>query len=191
MLYPHISRDLSKRLWFCYNLLPLLERFTTAEMRQHPELGYMYAYSLVHARRIHAAEQIISMLDTAADGGSIMLTSTGEPLSGYVAALRSMIHFSKRETELGLFYMKQAESELSGPGKLHRASLYFHPYTSSILGGKYGHYGVLKSARGTYEYCLPRWGRQDTAYSILLVGMGECCYEPVMGGAPGGAGATD
>lgn len=160
------------------NLLPLLERFTEAEMRQRPELGYMYGLSLIHARRIHAAEQIANMLDAAAaDGRSVTLASTGEPLSGYLAALRSMIHFSKRETDLGLFYMKQTESELSGPGKLHRSSLYFHPYTSSILGGKYGHYGVLKSALVTYEYCLPRWGRQDTAYAVMLVGMGECCYE--------------
>lgn len=160
------------------NLLPLLERFTEAELRQWPGLAVLYADTLIHARRIHAAEHITDLLiDVVSGNGSATLTSTGEPLNGYLAALRSMIHFSRRETDLGLFYMKQTQSELSGPGQLHRHSLHFHPYTASLLRGKYSHYGVLRSALATFEYCLPLWGRQDTACAVIWIGLGECYYE--------------
>ncbi|MFC4597413.1 LuxR C-terminal-related transcriptional regulator [Cohnella hongkongensis] len=161
-----------------HNLQPLLEQFAEAELLRHPGLAVMYADTLIHARRINAAERIVDLLSgTLGENPKAAFSPTGEKLSGYVAALRSMIHFSRRETELGLHYMAQAAEELEGPGKLHRHSLYFHPYTASLLRGKYGHYGVLKSARATCEFGMPRWGRQDTAYAVMLICMGECGYE--------------
>lgn len=160
------------------NLQPLLERFTEAELRRQPGLAVMYADTLIHARRINAAERIVDLLiGVIADNPQATFSSTGEKLSGYVAALRSMIHFSRRETDLGVQYMVQVGEELQGPGMLHRHSLYFHPHTASLLRGKYGHYGVLKSALATCEFCMPRWGKQDTAYAVMLICMGECRYE--------------
>jgi len=88
-----------------------------------------------------------------------------------------MVHFSKRETELGLFYMEQTGRELDGPGVFHRQLLHMNPYMAPILLGKYGHYGVLKSALTTFEYCVSRWGAQDAAYAVILIGLGECYYE--------------
>lgn len=160
------------------HLNPLLEQFTEAELLRQPGLAVMYADTLIHARRINAAERIVDLLSgVMADSPEMTFSPTGEKLSGYVAALRSMIHFSRRETDLGLSYMTQAAEELEGPGKLHRHSLYFHPYAASLLRGKYGHYGVLKSALVTCEFCMSRWGRRDTAYAVMLICMGECCFE--------------
>ncbi|WP_135554824.1 LuxR C-terminal-related transcriptional regulator [Paenibacillus cymbidii] len=163
------------------NLKLQLERFTEAELTERPGLAVMYANKLIHARRINAAEHVVNLLnEVVAEDPDILFPPTGERLNGYLASLRSMIHFSRRETDLGLKYMIRAADELGGPGKLHRHALYFHPHTASLLRGKYGHYGVLQSARVTCEYCIPRWGRQDTAFAVMLVCMGECCYEEGM-----------
>ncbi len=160
------------------NLVPLLEQFTESEFIHWPTLAIVYANALLHTRRIHAAERIVDLLlPLVAAHPDATLPATGEPMSGYIAALRSMIHFSKGETESGLFYMEQVERELAGPGWLHRHSLYIPPYTASILCGKNGHYGMLQSALITFEYCLPRWGGQDTAFAVILIGLGECYYE--------------
>ncbi|OXS53812.1 hypothetical protein B1A99_28335 [Cohnella sp. CIP 111063] len=159
-------------------LLPLLERFTEAEFERWPGLLFMYAELLIHARRIHAAEHAADRLAAiiAADP-NVKLPSTDEPLCGYLSALRSMIHFSKGEAELGIAYMERTARELEGPGRLHRHSVFLHPYTASILRGKFAHYGVLPSALATFEYCLPRWGRQDTSFAVIRIGLGECYYE--------------
>ncbi len=155
-----------------------LARFTKAELIRYPGLAIILADSLIHARQIHRAEQVLSLLDSiVADDPQVTFTPTSEPLHGYLAALHSMIHFSKRETDLGLFYMQKTAELLGGPGQLHRHSLYFHPYTASLLRGKYGHYGVLESAIATCEFGLPRWGRKDTSYAVMLICLGECRYE--------------
>ncbi|WP_164821572.1 LuxR C-terminal-related transcriptional regulator [Paenibacillus koleovorans] len=160
------------------HLKQLLERFTKAELTMYPELAVMLANSLIHARQIHVAEQVLGLLNAVvADKPQAILASTNEPLNGYLAALHSMIHFSRSETELGLLFTQQAAELLGGPGQLHRHSLYFQPYTASLLRGKYGHYGVLKSAIATCEFCMPRWGQKDTAYAVMLICMGECLYE--------------
>ena len=159
-------------------MIPLLERFTEDELQARPALLFLYAHSLIYARRIHAAEHAVERLAAIlADAPNTVLPSTGEPLAGYCSALRSMIHFSRGETEAGLAYMEQTARELKGPGRLHRHSLYFHPYTASLLRGKLAHYGVLRSALATFEYCLPRWGLRDTSYAVIRIGLGECLYE--------------
>lgn len=155
-----------------------LARFTKAELTKYPGLAIMFADSLIHARQIHRAELVLSLLDAVvADNPQAAFTPTNELLNGYLAALHSMIHFSKRETDLGLFYMQKTAELLGGPGQLHRHSLYFHPYTASLLRGKYGHYGILESAIATCEFGLPRWGRKDTSYAVMLICLGECRYE--------------
>lgn len=155
-----------------------LARFTEAELTKYPGLAIILADSLIHARQIHRAEQVLSLLDAiVADDPQVTFTPTNEPLNGYLAALHSMIHFSKRETDLGLFYMQKTAELLGGPGQLHRHSLYFHPYTASLLRGKYGHYGILESAIATCEFGLPRWGRKDTSYAVMLICLGESRYE--------------
>jgi LuxR family maltose regulon positive regulatory protein len=155
-----------------------LARFTKEELTKYPGLAIMFADSLIHARQIHRAEQVLSLLDAiVADNPQVTFTPTNEPLNGYLTALHSMIHFSKRETELGLIYMQKTAELLGGPGQLHRHSLYFHPHTASLLRGKYGHYGVLESAIATCEFGLPRWGRKDTSYAVMLICLGESRYE--------------
>lgn|GEM_PF-1367112 len=165
------------------DLLSTLARFTKAELISWPTLAVLYANALLHARRIHAAESIIGLLTSAvADNPDATLSTTGERMSGYIAGLLSMVHFSKGETELGRFYMEQTGRELKGPGVLHRTLLHMNPYMAPILRGKYGHYGMLKSALTTFEYCVTRWGAQDAAYAVILIGLGECYYES---GKPG------
>lgn len=160
------------------NLLPLLERFTLSELKHKPGLAYMYGYSLFQERKIQSAEQIANLLDEIIQSNNdVTMASTGERLKGYLSSLRSMIHYSRRETDLGLHYLKQTESEFSGPGKLHRNSIFLPPYTASVLRGRLGNYGVLKSALAMYEYVASRWGRQDRGYAVILVCLGECYYE--------------
>lgn len=160
------------------NLLPLLERFALSELKQKPGLAYMYGYALFHERKIQSAESIANLLEEIIQSNdNVMLPSTGERLNGYLSSLRSMIHYSRRETDLGLHYLKQTEREFSGPGKLHRNSIFLPPYTASVLRGRLGNYGVLKSALAMYEYVASRWGRQDRGYAVILVCLGECYYE--------------
>jgi LuxR family maltose regulon positive regulatory protein len=160
------------------HLKQLLQRFSQEELTKYPGLAVMLADSLIHARQIVLAEQVLGLLDAiVAVNPQVTMVQTNEPLNGYLAALHSMIHFSKRETELGVMYMQQTAELLGGPGELHRHSLYFHPYTASLLRGKYGHYGVLKSAIATCEYCMPRWGQKDAAYAVQLICMGESRFE--------------
>ena len=160
------------------DLLSTLARFTNAELIRWPTLAVLYANALLHARRIHAAESMIGLLTSVvAANPDATLSTTGERMSGYIAGLQSMAHFSKGETELGRFYMEQTGRELNGPGLLHRSLLHMNPYMAPILRGKYGHYGMLKSALTTFEYCVTRWGAQDAAYAVILIGLGECYYE--------------
>ncbi|WP_176220734.1 LuxR C-terminal-related transcriptional regulator [Cohnella massiliensis] len=159
-------------------LLALLGRFPANVLRRHSGLVFMYGWALIHARRFGAAEQMTDVLEmetVRANGAN--LTIMGESLGGYVASLRSMIHFSRGETDLGAVYMKQAYDELKGGGALFRKALYFSPYASSLLKGEYGYYGVLSSALTCYAYFKSHWDRQDMAYALFMVLLGECYYE--------------
>lgn len=159
-------------------LLALLERFPENALRRHSGLIFMNAWALIHARRFGAAEQMADILEREiADATSENLTTLGDPLVGYLASLRSMIHFSRGETNLGAVYMKQSYELLKDGGALFRRALYFSPYTASLFKGEYGHYGILSSSLTCYEYFKSRWDRQDLAYALFTVLLGECYYE--------------
>lgn len=159
-------------------LLALLGCFPENALRHHTGLAFMYGWALIHARRFGAAEQMADVLETEiARAKSTNLATMGESLVGYMASLRSMIHFSRGETDLGAAYMKQSYEELKGGGALFRRALYFSPYTSSLLKGEYGYYGVLSSSLTCYEYFKSNWDRQDMAYALFMTLLGECYYE--------------
>src|SRR5690606_25969655 len=116
-------------------------------LRRHSGLVFMNGWALIHARRFGAAEQMADILEKEiAHEKSTNHTEMGDPLVGYLASLRSMIHFSRGETDLGAVYMKQSYEQLKDGGALFRRALYFSPYTASLFKAEYGHYGILSSS---------------------------------------------
>jgi len=158
-------------------LLRLLDRFPAEKWPDWPVLAWMYAVVLVHTRHLLKAEQILDLIDSSiSDQDEVRLPSTGEDLRAYLYSTRSRIHMARNEPEIGIQYTMKTKELLGGPGKLH-GTLYFNPYTTSILNGPYGFWGIWRSSRIVADYVLPRWGRLDAGYCSMLVLDGECRME--------------
>jgi LuxR family maltose regulon positive regulatory protein len=160
------------------SLLTQLGRLSESQLIQYPTLAFFYAWSLIHIRRFVDAERVADLLESAITSrDDIRFHDTKDLMIGYLAGLRSMIHISRGETALGLFYTKKAFNELHQGGKPFRQSLYFEPGTASLLKAEYGHYGMVYPVMATYRYLEKRWGKRDLGYAVILVLLGQCYYE--------------
>lgn len=159
------------------SLIRLLDQFPSMEIARRHSIAMVYAWLLTAEHRIAAAETVLDQSEALMTEEDYLFAPTGEDLRGYIASIRSQIHFIHRDTERGMALMQETATRLSGAGYLYNHINTLDPCGSSLLKSNVGYWGAIDQSIAVYGYAEPLWSGVNQGYGIIHAVLGECYYE--------------
>lgn len=158
-------------------LIKVLEQFPRLEMKHRPSVAMLYAWLLTVNQRLTTAETILDQLEACSGNKPLVFEPTGEDLRGYIASIKSRIHFLRHDTENGMTYLKEAKSRLNGQGFLYSHVNTIDKYESSLLKSSVGQWGAVDQSLLRWKVAEPFWRGVNKGYGLSQILHGECYYE--------------